>query len=159
MNTTHNITADSSKNVAFELFTSITINASAESVWKVLTDFEQYPEWNPFIKEIRGISFEPGGQIFAHIDNMKFKPIVQIYKENHIFEWLGKLFIKGLFDGRHRFELVENADGSTTLHHSEKFSGILVGLMKKKLDTEIRDSFEAMNVALKRRVEGQESRV
>ena len=35
-----------------ELYTEITINASINKVWKILTDFKEYPNWNPFIKEI-----------------------------------------------------------------------------------------------------------
>jgi uncharacterized protein YndB with AHSA1/START domain len=34
--------------------TTITIQASANKVWTVLTNFETYPIWNPFIKSIEG---------------------------------------------------------------------------------------------------------
>jgi uncharacterized protein YndB with AHSA1/START domain len=32
----------------------IIINTSAEKVWNVLTDFDAFPSWNPFIKSISG---------------------------------------------------------------------------------------------------------
>jgi uncharacterized protein YndB with AHSA1/START domain len=32
-----------------EIYTEIEINASAEEVWHVLTDFGAYPEWNLFL--------------------------------------------------------------------------------------------------------------
>jgi uncharacterized membrane protein len=32
-----------------EIHTEIEINAPAEKVWRVLTDFAAYPEWNPFV--------------------------------------------------------------------------------------------------------------
>jgi uncharacterized protein YndB with AHSA1/START domain len=33
-----------------ELHTEIEIDASAERVWDILTDFASYPQWNPFIR-------------------------------------------------------------------------------------------------------------
>jgi hypothetical protein len=37
-----------------ELHSEIEIDASAELVWGVLTDFASYPEWNSFVREISG---------------------------------------------------------------------------------------------------------
>ena len=37
-----------------ELRTEITINTPPETVWKILMDFEKYPEWNPFVISIKG---------------------------------------------------------------------------------------------------------
>jgi uncharacterized protein YndB with AHSA1/START domain len=41
-----------------EIITEIEIDASPSQVWQVLTDFEKYPTWNPFIKKISGIAAE-----------------------------------------------------------------------------------------------------
>jgi hypothetical protein len=68
-----------------------------------------------------------------------------------VLEWFGKLLFGGLFDGRHRFELVPE-NGATRLVHSERFSGMLVPLVKKVLRDTERD-FAALNAALKERVE------
>ena len=75
-------------------------------------------------------------------------------KKNKEFKWIGKLLFKGLFDGEHRFQLMDNSDGTTTFIQSEKFSGLLVRLFAKKLDRETKGDFVAMNEALKKRVEG-----
>ena len=37
-----------------EISTNININATAEKVWSVLTNFSKYSDWNPFIKTIEG---------------------------------------------------------------------------------------------------------
>ena len=37
-----------------EIKTEIIINTKPEKVWEVLTDFENYPTWNPFIQNISG---------------------------------------------------------------------------------------------------------
>lgn len=34
--------------------TEIVINANKDIVWKILTDFNSYPDWNPFITQIEG---------------------------------------------------------------------------------------------------------
>ena len=37
-----------------ELFAMVEIDAPAERVWQVLTDFRRYPEWNPFMPRVAG---------------------------------------------------------------------------------------------------------
>ena len=84
---------------------------------------------------------------------MKFNPKVLVFDENKEFEWLGHLFFPGLFDGKHRFQLIDNGDGTTTLIHSEVFKGILIPLFKHKLLRETLPRFNQMNLKLKERVE------
>ena len=62
-------------------------------------------------------------------------------------------FFKGVFDGEHKFELVDNGNGTTIFNHSEKFKGILVGLFKKQLENNTKKGFELMNENLKKVVE------
>lgn len=40
--------------MATEIKTEILINAAPEKIWAILTDFDNYPNWNPFIKTIEG---------------------------------------------------------------------------------------------------------
>ena len=136
-----------------EIRTEIRIHASREKVWQILTDFQNYPNWNPFIKAVEG-TVKPGEKIRVRIEppgakGMTFKPKVLTVSHNQEFKWLGNLLIPGLFDGEHKFELIENEDGSTTFIQSEKFSGILVPLLKKQLQNNTRKGFEAMNQKLK----------
>lgn len=143
--------------MAKEIKTQIRIEASPAQVWTVLTDFEKYPDWNPFIKSLTGnvavgqtitVRLEPPGG-----SGTTFKPTVLAVEKNKELRWLGSLLFKGLFDGEHRFELTDNGDGSTTFHQSEQFGGILVPLFKKMLDVNTRNGFEAMNQKLKERAE------
>lgn len=120
-------------------------------------DFEQYPEWNPFILTISGkatkgeklaVKLQPNPEKKAMI----FRPEVLASKPRHEFRWLGHLWFKGLFDGEHRFFLRENEDGSTTFIHEERFTGILVPLLKKILENDTKTGFNRMNEALRQRV-------
>jgi hypothetical protein len=143
--------------MAKEITTTIQINAAPEKVWAVLTDFENYPQWNPFIKFIRG-NVGVGNNITVRIEppnakGITFKPKVLSYTPCKEFSWMGKLFIRGLFDGAHTFKLTDNGNGTTTFIQSEKFYGILVPLFKKMLDVDTKNGFEQMNKKLKEVVE------
>lgn len=136
-----------------EIRTKILIAASPEKVWSILTDFKNYPNWNPFIKSLTG-EVAVGKTIVAKLSPpnssaMTFKPKVLVFDKNKEFCWLGNLFFRGLFDGEHKFELKDNQDGTTTLIQSEKFSGILVPFLAKMLDTNTVEGFKLMNQKLK----------
>ena len=140
-----------------QIETDIEINASAETVWGILTDFEAHASWNPFIREISGVPKE-GERIKAFIQpaggkGMMFKPTVLKAEENRELRWLGKLLIPGLFDGEHYFRIEPIGENRVRFVHGEIFSGILVGLFAKSLDTGTAQGFRAMNEALKKRAE------
>ena len=140
------------------LVTDVEIDATPADVWEVLVDLDAYETWNPFIVEGAGIVGEgeklqmrmsrPGGKA------MTFKPTVTVVDLTARFEWLGHVAFPGLFDGRHCFELI-GKDTKTTVVHSEEFSGILAPMILKVLDEKTRSGFEAMNAALKKRVEAR----
>ena len=131
-----------------ELKTEILINAEPRKVWGILTDFKNYPNWNPFIKSLTG-NIKIGNQIKVELQGMTFKPKVLTFKKEKEFSWLGHLLVKGIFDGEHLFKLTDNKNGTTKFEQSEKFKGILVPLLKKKLITETKDGFIEMNKRLK----------
>jgi hypothetical protein len=145
--------------MAKEIKTEILINATPEKVWSILTNFDNYPNWNPFIKSITG-EVKVGNKITARIEppqakGMTFKPKILTFETNKEFKWLGHLLFVGLFDGEHKFELIDNRNGTTSFRQSEKFKGILVPLLKKLLDNNTKNGFEEMNRKLKELAEQQ----
>ena len=139
--------------MSHELKTSITINATPEKVWAVLTDFNRYPEWNPFITSLTG-TVAVGRNITARIEPpggspMNFKPKVLAFEPAKEFRWLGHLLFPGLFDGEHIFEITDHGNGTVTFVQREKFGGILIPLFRKMLDVNTRQGFEMMNEKLK----------
>lgn len=144
--------------MAKEIITSIKINASPEKVWAIFSDFNNYSSWNPFIQSLKG-DIAVGKKIEVLLTPpdskaMVFKPIVLEFEVNRKFKWLGNFIFPGLFDGKHSFEFIANADGTTTFIHSEQFKGILVPFLSKMLDINTKNGFEAMNQKLKEKVEG-----
>ena len=119
-------------------------------------DFEHFPDWNPFILSLKG-NAETGANLITVIHPpgsraMTFKPVVLKAEAGREFRWLGKLFLKGLFDGEHYFLIEPVNDKSTRFVHGEIFKGILVPLFNK-IFIQTRSGFELMNEALKKRCE------
>lgn len=134
---------------------TITIAATPERVWQVLTDFPAHGEWNPFMRSISGrpdvgeqleVVITPPGRTAS-----TFRPTVTAAEPGHRLEWLGHLRFRGLFDGRHAFELTATEDGSTLLVHREQFTGLLVPLVWRWMEGPTAEGFEQFNQALARR--------
>lgn len=140
-----------------ELHTEIDIEAPPETVWGILTDLAHFTDWNPFIVSSEG-KVEAGERLKNRLQPpggkaMTFRPTVTAVEPNEVFEWLGRLGLPGIFDGRHRFELEPTAAGGTRLVHSEQLNGVLVRFLRKSLDNQTLAGFVAMNTALKDRAE------
>lgn len=133
--------------------TEIIINNNIENVWKVLMNHQDYHKWNPFIKSIKGM-VKVGNSITVTLQNkgekpMVFKPQVLKVEKNKEFRWKGHLFVKGLFDGEHYFQLKKHNQNQTILIHGEIFSGILSKVLFKLIGTKTTQGFTAMNKSLK----------
>jgi len=136
--------------------TEIVIDKDVSTVWNVLTDFESYPNWNPFVRSIEGEKYigkkvsvtcnTAGGKMVS------FKPIIIKLETDREFRWKGKLGFRGIFDGQHYFKLEKMGENQTKFIHGEDMSGVLVSLMGKTLN-KMNDSFEMMNEALKKECE------
>ena len=138
--------------------TEIEIAAPPAAVWAALTDFKRYPDWNPFIRRIAG-PLEVGGEIQVTFrlpsapddgaGDMAFEPTLMTVERDRELRWRGRLWLPGLFDGEHWFRL-EASPAGARLSHGEDFSGLLLFMMDAE---QTRQGFEAMNQALKKRVE------
>jgi hypothetical protein len=142
--------------VQHQLHTEIDIEAPPEDVWTVLTDLSRYREWNPFVVSSHG-TVAVGQRLTNRLQpaggkTRTFKPTVTIADPPRTFEWLGHLGVPGIFDGRHRFELTATRTG-THLAQIEHFSGLFVRFALRSLDEDTVSGFNAMNLALKARVE------
>jgi hypothetical protein len=138
------------------LHTEVHIDASPAAVWAVLTDFAHYASWNPFVVNVAGQA-EQGSTLSVTIAppgarRMTLKPVITEVTPEQVLEWWGHLGLRGIFDGRHRFELHPVA-GGTRLVQSEVFTGVLVPFVARTLDRGTAAGFALMNAALKARAE------
>ena len=134
---------------------TVDIQAPAATVWQILTDIDQYAEWNPFMTRLSGrlalgerltLSVRPGTR------TMTFRPTVLGFEDGALIRWRGRLGMPGLFDGEHELRLEPSPDGGTRFVQRESFTGLLVPMMPRVL-AETATGFAAMNVALRDRAE------
>jgi hypothetical protein len=126
----------------------------------VLTDFERYGDWNPFITSISGtpmpaeqlrVRMHPPGGIAT-----TFRPKVLDAERERELRWLGTLGMRGLFDGEHSFRIEPLDEGRVRFLQTEHFTGFLVPVLMLLVRNSTRRGFEAMNRALKLRAETAE---
>jgi hypothetical protein len=137
--------------------TSIVIDSTPEKVWGILTKFEEYELWNPFMTKVIG-SATLDCKIEVNIKTISGKkrtyyPIITKCETNKELRWEGKSFLPGIFDGERIFILENSNDDKILFFHKEIFSGLGVRLVGNKLDESLRESFVTMNEALKVRAE------
>lgn len=89
----------------------------------------------------------PGGK------EMTVRPVIRNLKPERELLWIGKLLLPGIFDSEHQFQIEPLGENRTRLINREVFSGLLVPLLWRDIDTKVRQGFEEMNRALKKRVE------
>jgi hypothetical protein len=141
-----------------EIHAEALIDAPPARVWRLLTGFTSYADWNPFFREAAG-ELREGATLRIRVDlpgqgGRVFTPrIVALVPERELV-WIGRLVLPALFDGEHAF-YVEPVDGGrrTLLVQHENFSGLLLPLFSAEMEAATRRGFEAMNAALRHAAE------
>lgn len=138
------------------IHTEIGIGAPAQQVWDAFAAVDRWPEWNPFatvtgrlaVGERLTVEIRPPGK-----RPMTFRPTVTVFEPGRELRWLGRLGMPGLFDGEHGFRVRAEDVGRCRFEQFETFSGLLVAPLFLMAGAATRQGFEAMNRALKARVE------
>jgi hypothetical protein len=140
-----------------ELFTMTEIEAPAERVWHILTDFARYPEWNPFIRRIDGEPIRRAAlDVLIHPDGAKprrFRPHIVTFRPPKELRWRTRARLPGLFQGEHRFVVEHLGPRRSRLIHEQRVRGLAVPFLRARLEEPVRRGFEAMNLALKQLAE------
>lgn len=138
------------------LETDIIIYANIEKVWKVLTLFENYATWNPFIQQSQG-QIVNGTKLknTIHINGTAyvFQPTIVAVKAPYYFAWYGYKYAPFIFGGKHYFHLEKVTENETKLIHNEDFLGLLGNYIFQKIQLNTKKGFIAMNEALKKECE------
>ncbi|HIH2750407.1 TPA: SRPBCC family protein [Burkholderia lata] len=136
----------------------LVIDRPPADVWNVVADGSAYADWNPFITRVDG-EFREGAKVRIVIgtppDAITFTPTVLFVHPGSGLCWRGSVWIRGIFDGEHCIRL-SSVDGRTLVEQSERFTGLLAGRLTESIVRDTQAQFQAMNTALKRRVESAE---
>jgi hypothetical protein len=132
---------------------TIIIAASTSKVWQILTDFDQYHQWNPFTPKIE-LSKTIGSVVRLHVrmqpnSNKTFlqKETLQYWKEGEQINWGIE---KAWYLQTVRIQkLTKLADGRTEYYTSDVFNGPLKGVVLWLYRAKIQRGFDAVAEALK----------
>jgi hypothetical protein len=137
------------------------INASAERVWQLLTDFASFPQWNPFIQQVSG-ELKRGAQLVVHIQPSgaqatTIRPMVLKAEPNRELRWLKQWLVPGLLDAEHSFTIEQLDANRVRFTQREIFTGLFSSLPANRRNTNTRRGFREMGKALKLRAEQAQS--
>lgn len=122
----------------------------------MLVDVDTWPTWNPCLTvdgdlregaEIDVTVQTPGGRSRA------LRGRVETVAPPNELAWRERSLLPGVFEGDHVVELMRRGPKQTKVVHRERFEGLLVPLFERSDLDDTRLAFEAMNRALKDRVE------
>jgi hypothetical protein len=147
---------------------SVDIAAPIDLVWRVMTDLARYPEWNPFVVDIKPVAGafsvgvpialtvkwgRGGGASTIEVVDRLDAPakggdsVQRALMEYRFVGWLPRL---ALVRGSRQQALEQRPGGPTTYRTSERFTGLLArGVPLAK----VQDGFERHAKALKARAE------
>nr|WP_299386427.1 SRPBCC domain-containing protein [Allomuricauda sp.] len=129
----------------------ITINASPEKVWGVLTDMNAYDEWNPTMKLIKG-EVKVGNKVtyeFTQDAGNSYEVPIKV-KEILPNKLLNQSGGTPLFLTYNHKYILEKQDDVTKVIINEDYNGIGVNFWNPE---PVEKAYRRLNIALKERVE------
>lgn len=139
--------------------TAIDLPAPPDRVWDVLTRFDEWADWNPFIVRAAapdGLRPKARLDLTMRVPGMaaqRFRPTVLVAAPGRELRWLGRTGLPGIFDGEHLFRLEALAGERTRLTQAERFGGLLAPALLAWMGDRLPAAFGAMDRALADRLE------
>ena len=131
---------------------SISINASPEKIWKILSDASGYPAWDLSMDHIDGrLALGETVTFFTKLSAQSFPVKVTTFEPGKKMVLTGGLPL-GLFKSERTHTLTPSKDEETNFHTEEIFSGLLLPLFGKNIP-DLTANFEGFVAALKKQVE------
>ena len=130
-----------------------TIQASPETIWAILTDGPNYPQWDPTVDRIEG-RIAAGEKISAYSKlspGRAFPVTVSEFVPGQKMVWSSGMPL-GLFKGERTFTLTTNGRGQVDFRMREVFSGPLLPLIGRTIP-DMTEPFAQFAAGLKKQAE------
>ena len=117
----------------------IEIDASAETVWNILSDFESWPRWNPDIESVKLKGrFGEGAKFSWKTGPGTIRSKLEEIKPQEKLAWAGKTFgIKAIHIWK-----IEQTDGGTVVTTEESWDGLHVSVFRKYFGRMLKNSID-----------------
>lgn len=130
----------------------VEIDAPPQAVWEVLTDFQNWPHWNP---DVKSMSFAgplaPGSEFRWKAGPGTILSTLERIEPPRYIAWRGRTLT---IDAYHEWWL-EPHDGGTHVRTQESFYGLVARLLRrmlqKTLDKSFADGVERLKLEAERR--------
>jgi hypothetical protein len=134
---------------------TITIAATPETIWAILTDGAHYPEWDPNAIRIEGqIALGQKIVIYTKVAPGRAFPVtVKEFVPGKQMMWASGMPF-GLFTGERTFTLTPQPDGQILFVLREEFRGLMLAMIGPSLP-DMAEPFQQFTAGLKARAEGQ----
>ena len=134
--------------------TTIDIQASAETVWAILTNVAQYVEWDPTLIKMEGtIALNQQLTIYSKLaPNRAFTPKVVTFEAPNRMVWSSGMPF-GLFKGERTFVLTPT-QGGVRFMMNEAFTGPMMAMIGSSIP-DMTEPFKQFATALKARAESR----
>jgi hypothetical protein len=139
------------------------VPAPASEVWRWFTDFESFPNWNPFIRKAEG-PLRVGAKLKIRLRLgerlISFRPEVTLLEPAREVRWKTRVLVPGLFDVDRRFRIDPASSQQTTFVQEETNSGLLVPIAYAlaNLERDLRTGFRDFSQALALQIAARQAR-
>ena len=142
--------------------TDFQIDASAEQVWAVLVDFENYADWNPSLPSISG-ELREGSTVSLTLalpgrPNLNVKAQLREVTPNRRLTWRGRMGADRLFTGYREFSIEPVAENKVRFTHVEDLRGLLAPAFEALMGGSVQRHHDTFNESLKSRAEDMAAR-
>jgi hypothetical protein len=132
----------------------ITVDASRETIWRILTDFESYERWNPLQTSVVGEA-RLGAELELDIEppngrRQNLSPEITVLRPNRKLAWMSRELLPGVADREYEVILERLGDERVRVVLHKRFEGILIPLSST---AEEQVGLDLMAEALKKRAE------